>query len=268
MMPKPGRNISATAVMVVVLVSNLCSTLSVAQNPIKVIESSNSLISDGFIGPSSDSDLRIPSRPPGTCATSAGIIRVITKYNATHIRTANGPAAISQSSQVMVLPNAFSIKPIATMFCAAAVLMPTFQMLAVCTVVIISMPAKAPRLLTPKAEMMPSVIGTRQATRAVVEGTISAITKPTRMVPITTFRVSVPARDRMVSAMRLSRPVAVIAAARKSAAATSTSAVLAKPLNASPSAALVPISTLGLATLGASPSRNAIRAAITTAETA
>ena len=68
--------------------------------------------------------------------------------------------------------------------------------------------------------------------------------------------------------MRLSRPVAVIAAARKSAAATSTSAVLAKPLNASPSAALVPISTLGLATLGASPSRNAIRAAITTADTA
>ena len=79
MMPKPGRNISATAVMVVVLVSNLCSTPSVAQNPISVIDSSNSLISDGFIGPSSDSDLRIPSRPPGTWATSAGIIRVITK---------------------------------------------------------------------------------------------------------------------------------------------------------------------------------------------
>ena len=63
------------------------------------------------------------------------------------------------------------MKPIATMFCAAAVLMPTFQMLAVCTVVIISMPAKAPFLLTPKAAMMPSVIGTRQATRAVVDGT-------------------------------------------------------------------------------------------------
>ena len=129
--------------MVVVVVSMLCSTLSVTQNPIRVIEISNSLISAGFIGPSSDSDLRIPSRPPGTCATSAGIIRVITKYNATHIRMANGPAAISQSSQVMVLPNAFSIKPIATMFCAAAVLIPTFQMLAVCTVVIISMPGKS-----------------------------------------------------------------------------------------------------------------------------
>ena len=268
MMPMPGRNISATAVIVVVLVSNLCSTPSVAQNPSKVSESSNSFISAGFIGPSSASDLRIASRPPGTCVTSGGIMRVITKYNATHIRMANGAAAISHSSHVMVLPNAFSMKPIATMFCAAAVLMPTFQMLAVCTVVIISMPAKAPFLLTPKAAMMPSVIGTRQATRAVVDGTSNAITKPTRIVPITTFRVSVPTRDRMVSAMRLSRPVAVIAAARKSADATSTSAVLAKPLNARPSAALVPISTFGLATLGDSPSRNAISAAITTAETA
>ena len=49
----------------------------------------------------------------------------------------------------MVWLKVFSMKPTATMFCAAAVLMPTFQMLAVCTVVIISMLAKAPRLLTP-----------------------------------------------------------------------------------------------------------------------
>ena len=125
------------------------------------------------------------------------------------------------------------MKPIATMFCAAAVLMPTFQMLAVCTVVIISMLANAPFRLTPKAAMMPSVIGTRQATRAVVDGTRKAMTKPTRMVPMTTWRVSVPTRDRMVSAMRRSRPVAVMAAARNSAEATSTSAVLAKPLKAS-----------------------------------
>ena len=111
-------------------------------------------------------------------------MRVITKYSATDISTANGAAAMNHSSQVMVLQNAFSMKPIATMFCAAAVLMPTFQMLAVCIVVIISMPAKAPVLSTPKAAMMPSVIGTRQATRAVVEGTISAITNPTRMAPI------------------------------------------------------------------------------------
>ena len=50
---------------------------------------------------------------------------------------------------------------------------------------------------------------------------------------MTTWLVSVPTRDRMLSAMRLSRPVAVMAAARNSAAATSTSAVLAKPLKAS-----------------------------------
>ena len=59
-----------------------------------------------------------------------------------------------------------------------------------------------------------------------------------------------------------------MAAARNSAAATSTSAVLAKPLNASASAPLVPSSTFGLATFGASPSRNAIKAAMTIAETA
>ena len=116
--------------------------------------------------------------------------------------------------------------------------------------------------------MMPSVIGTRQATRAVVDGTMSAITNPTRMVPTTTCRVSVPTRERMLSAMRLSRPVAVMAAARNSAAATSTSAVLANPLKAKPSAPLVPRRTFGFATLGAKPSRNAINAAITIAETA
>ena len=116
--------------------------------------------------------------------------------------------------------------------------------------------------------MMPSVIGTRQATRAVVDGTMSAITKPTRMVPITTCRVSVPTRERMLSAMRLSRPVAVMAAARNSAAATSTSAVLANPLKAKLSAPLVPSRTFGFATFGAKPSRNAINAAITIAETA
>ena len=87
------------------------------------------------------------------------------------------------------------MKPTATMFCAAAVLMPTFQMLAVCVVVIISMLANAPRLLTPNAAMMPSMIGTMQETRAVVDGTMNASTKPTRIEPMTTCRVSVPTRE-------------------------------------------------------------------------
>ena len=66
----------------------------------------------------------------------------------------------------------------------------------------------------------------------------------------------------------LIEPVAVIAAARNSAAATSTRAVLEKPPKASVSAALVPISTLGLAIVGENPSRNAISAAMTMADTA
>ena len=78
-MPKPGRNISATAVIVVVLVSNLCRMPSVAQKAIKVSDITSSFISEAFIGPSAASDLRMASRPPGTSATSGGIIRVITK---------------------------------------------------------------------------------------------------------------------------------------------------------------------------------------------
>ena len=79
MMPMPGRNISATAVIVVVLVSNLCSTPSVAQKASSVSEIASSFFSEAFIGPSSASDLRIASRPPGTSFISGGIMRVITK---------------------------------------------------------------------------------------------------------------------------------------------------------------------------------------------
>jgi hypothetical protein len=59
-----------------------------------------------------------------------------------------------------------------------------------------------------------------------------------------------------------------MAAARNSAEATSARAVLAKPLKASESPALVPSNAAGLAGLGDMPSRNAISAAITTADTA
>ena len=132
----------------------------------------------------------------------------------------------------------------------------------------ISVAAKALFLPAPKAAMMPSVIGTRHDTRAVVDGTRKAMTKPTRIVPMMTLLVFTPTLERIESAIRLSRPVDVMAAARNSAEATSTRAVLAKPLNARPRPALVPISTLGLAGLGESPSRNAMRAAMTIAETA
>ena len=112
------------------------------------------------------------------------------------------------------------------------------------------------------------MIGTRHETRAVVLGTMKASTMPTSIEPMTTARVSVPERDRMPSAMRRSSPVIDIAAARNSAAATSASAVLAKPLKAMPSARLVPSRTFGLATSGDRPSRNAISAAMKIAETA
>ena len=79
MMPMPGRNISATAVIVVVLVSNLCRMPSVAQKPSNVSDSASSFISEAFIGPSSASDLRIAFAAAGTSATSGGIMRVITK---------------------------------------------------------------------------------------------------------------------------------------------------------------------------------------------
>lgn len=44
--------------------------------------------------------------------------------------TAYGAAAMNHSAHEIVAPSCFSIKPNATMFCAAAVLMPMFQILA------------------------------------------------------------------------------------------------------------------------------------------
>jgi hypothetical protein len=116
--------------------------------------------------------------------------------------------------------------------------------------------------------MMPIMIGTRQATRAVVLGTRNASTMPTSIAPITTRWVRAPTRASTNSAMRLSSPVIVIAADRNVAAATSAIAVLANPASAMPSAAPVPYTTSGLATLGAIPSRNAMSAAMMTALTA
>ena len=78
-MPKPGMNISATAVMVVVLVSNLWRMPSVTQKAIRVSDSASNFHSAALVGPSAASDLRMPSRPPGTCATSGGIMMVMTK---------------------------------------------------------------------------------------------------------------------------------------------------------------------------------------------
>ena len=70
-----------------------------------------------------------------------------------------------------------------------------------------------------------------QPTRAVVLGTKKARTKPTKIMPATMRLVFDPTLDRMVRAMRLSRPVLVMAAARNMAAPTSTVPPALMPLN-------------------------------------
>ena len=163
----------------------------------------------------------------------------------------NGAAATNQSSQEMVVPNCFSMKEIATMFCAAAVLMPTFHRLSACAVAIISIPAKRLFSGTSKAMMMPMTIGTMQETRAVVLGTKKLSKKPTMITPISTRLVFAPTLDNTSRAMRLSRPVRVIAAARNSAPPTSAQAVLLKPPRAMPNALLVAILAAGFSAIGA-----------------
>src|SRR6266498_1918051 len=110
------------------------------------------------------------------------------------------------------------MKPTATMFCAAAVLMPTFQMLTVWTVVIIRSPASRLFLSTPKARMTPMMIGITAAARAVALGTRKASTVDTTIAPITILLVRVPTRERIIRATRRSRLVIVMAAARNRAA--------------------------------------------------
>ena len=92
---------------------------------------------------------------------------------------------MNHSIHVIVAWNCFSVKPMATKFCAAAVLMPMFQTLAVCAAAITSRPANRLRLSTLKARMKPIMMGTRQATLAVVLGTMNDSRKPTTMAPIT-----------------------------------------------------------------------------------
>src|SRR3546814_18157822 len=102
----------------------------------------------------------------------------------------------------------------------------------VCSSDLIIMPAKRLRRSTPKAAMMPSVIGTRQATRAVDDDTRKAMTKPTTIRPTTTWRVSVPTRERIVSEISLYSPDEVIPPGTYTAAANSERPVNAKPTKA------------------------------------
>ena len=179
---------------------------------------------------------------------------------------AKGAAAVNQSSHEISTPKVWLMKFTATIFCAAAVLMPTFQTLSTCATVIISIPAKRLFSGTPKALIMPITIGTRQATRAVVLGTKKLKIKPHKMTPSKTRFDFAPTLDKITSAIRLSSPVLVMAAARNIAAATRQNAVAEKPLSAITSPALVPYS-LPVAGFGAKPIKRAISTMITPALT-
>ena len=91
-----------------------------------------------------------------------------------------------------------------------------------------------------------------------VLGTKKLSTKPVRMTPARTWFVFAPIFDSTKSAMRLSSPVFIIAAAMNMAAPTSASADDEKPASASFSPADVPRSFDGFAMSGAVPKRNAM----------
>ena len=74
-----------------------------------------------------------------------------------------------------------------------------------------------------------TILGTTQAVRAVALGTTRLRTMVTTMAPIIMLRLLAPIFDIVNSAMRLSSPVMVIAAAINIAAATSARAELEKP---------------------------------------
>ena len=158
------------------------------------------------------------------------------------------------------------MKPTATIFWAAAVLMPTFHTLSTCATVMRSMAPKALFSGSPKARTMPVTIGTRQATRAVVDGTKKERMKPQRMMPSTTREGDVPILESVTRAIRRSSPVCIMAAARKSAAPTRQKAGEEKPVSAMRSALLVPMSPWPSG-CGESPTRTAMSAMMTPAET-
>ena len=77
------------------------------------------------------------------------------------------------------------MNPMATMFCAAAVLIPTFQMDTACAAVITSRAASLESFGRPKATTMPMRMGTTAPARAVAEGTKKARRVEMMMAPAT-----------------------------------------------------------------------------------
>ena len=172
---------------------------------------------------------------------------------------AKGAAATNQSIQPISTPRICLMKLVAIIFWAAAVLIPTFQMLSAWAVAIMRILAKRVFFSTPKAETIPITIGTIQATRAVVEGTKKLRAKPVRITPMRIRLVLAPTRESTLRAIRRSRPVLVIAIDRNKAAPTSAQAVLEKRYRPADRAGPVPSNAAGLATFGEKPSKTTIK---------
>ncbi len=222
------------------VVSKGCSLPSVAQHSRSSTETVSRRFCAPVIGPSSLSSLATASLPPATESVSGGSSLMTMNSSTADIISAQGAPAISHSIQLIRAPSSLSMKPTSSRFCAAAVWMPMFQMLVPWATMIIIPAAKLERLSTPNAAMMPIMIGTTQALRAVALGTTRLSRMVTRMVPARMCRLLVPTFDRVTRAMRRSSPVWVIAAAMNSAPATSASAGLEKPASAMPIAAVLP----------------------------
>ena len=179
-----------------------------------------------------------------------------------------GIPATSQSIQVGPALSVRFMKPTARTFCAAEVMMPTFQTLVAWATIIMIEDANTDRRSTPKAAMMPAMMGTAHAVRAVAEGTRNESNTVIAIALTRMLRGPVPMIARVRSAMRRSSPLAVIATEMNSAAPTSASAELANPAKPICSPLTVPSQTPGSFGLGEVPSRNAIMATMTTDDTA
>ena len=175
---------------------------------------------------------------------------------------------MNHSSQVIVFCSVFSMKPTATMFCAAAVLMPTFQMLAVCIVVIMSMLAKAPLLVDAErrddAEHDRHDAGDARRRGGHQERHHEA-DQDRAHDDMTGFSADAgedDERDALVEAGRRH------GRGEEQGRGHQRQRGIGEAAERKAQAALVPCRTLGLAGLGAVPSRKAMSAAITTADTA
>src|SRR5699024_6499470 len=113
----------------------------------------------------------------------------------TDIITAHGAAYKNHDPQEISIPNSDSINPNQTIFLAAAVLIPIFQMEIDCTAVIISNADSLLSFAKPNAAVIPIKIGTNVPARAVALGTNNASTKLTKIVPITRRPGCVPTFD-------------------------------------------------------------------------